>query len=1219
MALVTIIKTQGRDVPDNVTQIRYGRINVEDQIAYDLNEVFRSNKKDVKEFKVNNLASRITSSDPFVIIEFVPKCTHLNRAHKTSTTHAFSAICNYNAVWEIQTNNDDKKLSAYKRISELPKGEDAQVKDRNLTCLDTSYDQEREIYAAVCLTSPATVKGEGSAGHIHVYTMGRQNDDRKHKGKNLFDHQYIIKSNGFNMTEKGKIIRVGFNKGSFFDSSVQFLVYDEPFIDQEFRRVKPKDNRYFIIFGLTKENKIQMVDNKLFVVKFTDPEVVQKSGLPMLGSMIKLVSVEDFDSKMMIAAYFAGQNHKLVQTVRCDVNTNAKFVLENCELLNTNEKLEIGHLQFWQGEKGNENDRRITSYSRGDKEIKICKYDGAKGAASFQVDCAKMYSRATIVKDLAFGFFDDCRNDLKNKQLCNVIYYDQAKKNFIGIDEIKYKDKMENLKKVGQELVLNNRFKAYGSSGRVLGSNFYMSENNYLIGYNQLRSEECIIRGDLLKGGENFYVTFYKDHAQTHEFINVTGYRVKQLIYQIKAKKSFPKFKGSLTNMYHVPLGREYFNGNALEFQLTAQEDILKYAHVHYLADGVVLVDGKAQKPVSYFHGEGVHSAVLTKGKISFLRCYRVLVTGKIGVNCTVLGDKTIDNDAIIIDHFSSPNVHIAVTNKGDVFTYWPKAKKGERIKHTHASDDGQGEVKTTTFKVYENYVFMVVLDIRGHISFKKLLMYQLGDGFSSIGDPLRTKYAEKDHNPEQKESGDYCPKSAKFFLSDHPLLVVLNSCKDKDRRIIKYNLFPTERSFHNNFFIRKLELMEENLVMCPDRENYFIAALGTDKMYGIGNRTHNNIEDLGLRELKVLEIKELLCVGKTAIGIFVKAKVGKNQDIKFVGITYYTGKMRDADNRVHSYFVIEGEFEGAKASEGEGLVFYNIFVKNKPTMLKVVDLRGPKIFFKSMEREVAYETEIRVSNGNVNENFNVLVEFEKLRKQTRVSCEKKVFNIEENKKYSVEDISLWHGPVWDFRTSSGAAIVTKRIGKPEEVVSDSGEKLIQADAVSFALNKTFTLGQRSDSSYLVVSDLKEKKSVYLKISLRCHGLRMVPDLRLGHEKNVVGLTNCYHNKGNPTMTFLHVELKDEPKLDQVSVAEEWPYESTKFDITYLSKEKSPAPKPSGGLRDASSDDFLAVMVHKRNKTMMMKWFNTKTTGDKSVTFNDFYREEGSKIFAFNC
>lgn len=104
------VKAQGGAVPKNVSQIRYGRVNVNDIIAYDLNEIFGSKKREEKQsdndkyFEVNNRASRVISSDPFTIREFKEDCTAFNRGHSTGDYAMFTMICENNKFYEISVN-----------------------------------------------------------------------------------------------------------------------------------------------------------------------------------------------------------------------------------------------------------------------------------------------------------------------------------------------------------------------------------------------------------------------------------------------------------------------------------------------------------------------------------------------------------------------------------------------------------------------------------------------------------------------------------------------------------------------------------------------------------------------------------------------------------------------------------------------------------------------------------------------------------------------------------------------------------------------------------------------------------------------------------------------------------------------------------------------------------------------------------------------------------
>lgn len=169
---------------------------------------------------------------------------------------------------------------------------------------------------------------------------------------------------------------------------------------------------------------------------------------------------------------------------------------------------------------------------------------------------------------------------------------------------------------------------------------------------------------------------------------------------------------------------------------------------------------------------------------------------------------------------------------------------------------------------------------------------------------------------------------------------------------------------------------------ICADKEMNFIANIGTRHVYGIGIKTHLMIEDLGLGELNVEVVHKLLCLGHKAMGLIVT-----DSQKRLTVITYFLSKMKDTDNRVHSYFHLPGTFKSAFGSEGNNLVFYNIQTNEKAEQtIMAVDLNGPEVYIKSMSREIAYETQIEVQNKIENQKFDVLVEFQKLVKTGGVS-----------------------------------------------------------------------------------------------------------------------------------------------------------------------------------------------------------------------------------------
>lgn len=450
---------------------------------------------------------------------------------------------------------------------------------------------------------------------------------------------------------------------------------------------------------------------------------------------------------------------------------------------------------------------------------------------------------------------------------------------------------------------------------------------------------------------------------------------------------------------------------------------------------------------------------------------------------------------------------------------------------------------------------------------------------------------------------------------------------------MIFFTVTETEYAFARNVFIRKVELDLENLRICPDLEMNFLAGIGTKHVYGIGLRTHNHFEDLGFQEMNITKIHDMICIGEKAVGFAVT-----DQEDRLSIVTYYIGKMRDADNRIHSQYFLPGK--GAKlirmeASENDGLVFYNIMTdQSNGNFIYAVDIGGPTVFFKSMERQVAYETQILAGNGNENQNFDILVEFEKTVDQGAVSNKNRSFDIK-HQKYNVEEISYWNGPVFNVRAKAkGGFITQQRLNGPEEWLQSPEElKLSNANAIEYVHGRVYVLAQGPHESVILISDSKGTKISELKLgkNRRCEGLRMVPDNRDTTPKRVIGVTNCFvpfiPKSGeklppdvisyNRVTTIIEIDPTDSsgPKLLQCNNAKDWPFFSLRNDVGYLGKITK---KPTTRVLEEGEHDFLTVLVHEKNSTMMFRWFRaSQQAGEREVNLNYFYREEGGKRILF--
>jgi hypothetical protein len=214
-------------------------VNVKDRIAYDLNDIFGSKKREErgtdKYFMVNNKASRVISSDPFTIREFKEDCTHFNKGHHNTELAMFTVICEKNKFFEIAVQKGTDGKGSYEI---LPTGTGIQqlgkeLKDpdnpkNQLTCRDSTYYYGKKLYAVLCESE----KSGDRAGDIFIFLIKRvELPNNKVRGDNL-SMVRVAKSGKIAFTEKRLIKTVKFPKGNMFSSEYQFMVYDEPYIYQ---------------------------------------------------------------------------------------------------------------------------------------------------------------------------------------------------------------------------------------------------------------------------------------------------------------------------------------------------------------------------------------------------------------------------------------------------------------------------------------------------------------------------------------------------------------------------------------------------------------------------------------------------------------------------------------------------------------------------------------------------------------------------------------------------------------------------------------------------------------------------------------------------------------------------------------------------------------------------------------------------------------------------
>lgn len=1278
------VKSQGGAVPKNVSQIKYGRVNVKDRIAYDLNDIFGAKKREErgtdKYFMVNNKAARVISSDPFTIREFKEDCTHFNKGHHTDQEEMFTVICEKNKFYEITVSKGAQKTGeASYKIKSSPYGIQflAEFKDpdnasKELTCYDSTYYYAKNLYAVVCETK----KIKDTRGDVLIFLVKRVQKTALEVTGKVLSMVRKAKSGKISFSEKRLIKMVKFNKGTLFSSEEQFMLYDEPFIYQG-HQTTSKDNLFFIVMSVTGESGKEKFELDLGEKKRTARVVNigemarSSSGQGQITEFINLyriVNIETIHGMLLISGYFDNVSN-MVTALKCQVDTsdsNKVFKIKSCMKIKSKKKSDLAFQQFFQN-RVQEKIKRVATYSRKTKTIRICNLNVDASfriaQSSYEEGCAEVKARSRFVKDIAFGFFDNC----DNYETCDAFWFDEEKKHFIGID--RYKISKTEISGTGQKYdsfsaKLDSKYFCYGNSGRMIGDNMFMAEEKFISGFNKWRSEEVLIRAELLQPGNDFYVTLYKSQAGTHEFINITGYRVKQMIYQITAKQKFPKFRGSLGEMYHVPLGRDYFNGNALTFKLNANKDIAKDSHIHYMLPGKIHINGESLNHRMFFYGHRSSVVVTSNWHLFFLRCLRKLEKGVIAMSCdkiTTQDDKgkfsfwDLGKDHNLIGDFEAQEMHFVGTSRGKVFRYNRNTKK---ISEAISFGGKESKFIEVTFKDYGNVLIVAMLSEKGEIYIGKMNLFN--DVSGDIKNGKITKYDGR--KSSQETDGKFCPNSIYFSQTFHSHLVIVNSCapekgsKSKvgfDRRLITYEVTPSD--YHildigiemgleaKNEFLRLKDLNGDKLALCTDKDMNFVANIGTKYAYGIGISTESKIEDMGLDELNVEVIHKMLCLGNKAIGLIVTDK-----QKRLTVITYFLGKFKDADNRIHSYFHLEGTFKDAFASEGEGLVFYNIHLnEDNKHHIMAVDLKGPDVFIKSTEREVAYETEIEVQNKRENQKFDILVEFDKLVKKGGVSHRKLRTTIKAKIYDNVESFTYWHGPVWSITYGGKAgSIVQTRLTLPSTILESdlsTDFKILSVDAIEYLDDRIFMLAQTTTGSKIIIKNDMPKageKPTVVDTTKVCQNLRVTMNYMEKVPDGYLFLTNCFIQFGSktetsdgphPRMTYFKLTKADLSNRKLTLTKHVYnkfkDFPSQKYDLVYLKKVKSQKKLrildtkeqgliPQGRiLGNTESKEILLCFIHQHNRTMFMSYLmHGEQSGANKFELHHMYRDENGKF-----
>lgn len=83
-----------------------------------------------------------------------------------------------------------------------------------------------------------------------------------------------------------------------------------------------------------------------------------------------------------------------------------------------------------------------------------------------------------------------------------------------------------------------------------------------------------------------------------------------------------------------MPLDRDYFNGNAVNFNLQANSDIAKESHIHYVLPAKFYVEGESSQHKIFFNGFRSSVVVTNSNQLFILRCDKHLEREFVAMKC---------------------------------------------------------------------------------------------------------------------------------------------------------------------------------------------------------------------------------------------------------------------------------------------------------------------------------------------------------------------------------------------------------------------------------------------------------------------------------------------------------------------------------------------------------------------------------------------------------
>lgn len=1048
-------------------------ISYGDQISIPLYKLFKTNKDYTVNYSTTSNLTKIISREPLFTREIPKSCKGMNLMDQTEVegANSLTMICNNQDLYEVEIDQTTGKLREAVLISKF----------EGMTCFGADWNKALNLYAVFC----QEIKGAGTDSFYVVHLV-----DRAAKKVTGTSKRNMADQSTYNFNERVKVkFRDTFKDEAKLQKVTTVIVFDEPYADRDIN-IGAKSNHFLLLTEVDSGTK--KPEDQLQIVDFTKDNTLNRD------KFYKVLTLEVFERDFVISFYNLQKQLKFGKCV-LDLSVAKGAKVNNC-IFKTSKVEEIGHgmMSFLgSGIAG--------IYEKQEKKYTVCKIVVGKSTDTTSPlldDCNKFYGRNepdTDVRDF------ESPKDVALK----VLYMTEDKKIELGMDLI-------TVSAADPKTKVSEVFRAYSNDTSELKGKFYTITDAFLDVFDKSRKEEILVQGTLLPKDSSvqFFIKATHEDKITTSQLSFTQY--SRFLRAIEKIGDFPTLIGSLGNYFRIPIGRQYFTGNGINFYLKGNLDgrIVSNAEEFNL----VVEDLPNDNIDSFFYKTG-YAALLTKDrKIVIVNCRKSLGVDKLNLNCARIGEKIGLNSAVnekILATYDTQQILLVVTTYGQ-FIAFNKISHNSKVALEPGTDKTYTQV---TFKPNNAFILISVMVADSKGAVVKIKTFKM-DEFAALetfdfikGEATLDKDNYAKAEASQDTPGQFCPRSISYELQDTPILAVLNACQDKDRRLIRFSYEdPLQPKQLSNQYIRVDEFKKEKILMCTDLDTVVIAAVEDKQALGIGYESHNIHQTLGLQELDIDKITDMKCLGTEAIAVSFKDSKGS---LKIA--TYFTNKLRKANDRLHSVleFPAETGLTDFSGSEDGGTIVYSVFGKDKQTQFRMVNLNGPELFVKSNAKTVVNDGTLECTNGIANGYFPLPLNFKNQRHSVQVSSRTK--NVELSKtKYNVGKLAEVEGPVFQYSLGSEVkgVSITQRLNDTKEYITSSDAKsfkLVFISRIATVGQFTFILGQLKEKSVILMrfNQANQMTTKHYALEETCHNFE-IAEVETGF---MVALSCFYQNE----------------------------------------------------------------------------------------------------------